>query len=229
MRKTLLAILCCGLLFAGVVEAGKGERSAQPHRYIAQSLDRDLVQAETADGRIWSAWSYRNGGEYDLAISMQDVDGTWTEPLFFGNSDGRDQLQPALAVDPRGATYVAFADDAQRLYVAAVQPGSNEWSTLVRVANGDQLASPSLMIVGDQLIVGYRNGDAVDLVALPLLPAPGAGIESIYDGPDPTTGDSQDDEDDKEEEEHDITSFGDEGQVIPVAQGHSSRRNGSDR
>ena len=76
MRKTLLAILCCGLLFAGVVEAGKGERSAQPHRYIAQSLDRDLVQAV----------AFSPGG--DLLATYRGADGSLHGTGLFAVGDG---------------------------------------------------------------------------------------------------------------------------------------------
>ena len=51
------------------------------------------------------------------------------------------------------------------------------------------------MIVGETLVLGYRLGEGVELVTLPLLPSPTDSTTSIYDGPDPT-GERQEDEDD---------------------------------
>ena len=55
------------------------------------------------------------------------------------------------------------------------------------------------------LIVGYRGGNGAWLQIVPLLPhATGNEMRSIYDGPDPTTGFSNDDEEDTAKDEPEI-------------------------
>ena len=69
------------------------------------------------------------------------------------------------------------------------------------------------------LIVGYRGGNGAWLQIVPLLPhATGNEMRSIYDGPDPTTGFSNDDEEDTAKDEPEIPeleSHGDGPLTIP--------------
>ena len=106
-------------------------------------------------------------------------------------------------VDSRGATYVAYADGAGAIRLTALQPGGTQWSSPVTVAmEGAGLSAPTLMVVGNALIVGYRDGDGVALHAVPLLdPESVNQVRSIYDGPDPTTGYTSDDDDEKDEQD----------------------------
>jgi len=195
MRR-LLTVLTIALVMTSVVSAaGKYPRGAgQPHRYLPESLDQAIAQIEnTVDGRTWSAWSYRNGGEYDLALSVSTTLGIWSEPLLIGLDDGLDQREPALAVDARGAVYVAYGDGAGAIRIMALQPGGSQWTAPATVAmEDDRFSAPSLMVVGNSLIVGYRDGDGVALQALPLLQVEVINqMRSIYDGPDPTTGQTE--------------------------------------
>jgi len=191
MRR-FLTVFVLAIMVGGVVSAaGKGSRAgSHPHRYLPNSLDGAIEQVEnTVDGQVWSAWSYRNGGEYDLALSVSTAPGVWSEPILIGLDDGLDQLQPVMAIDSRGATYVAYADGAGAIRLTALQPGGNRWSVPVTIALDEgPLSSPSLMLVGNVLIVGYRDGDDVALLAVPLLEPEYDQVRSIYDGPDPTTG-----------------------------------------
>ena len=228
MRR-LLTVFILAIMVTGVVSAaGKGSRADnQPHRYLQNSLDGAIVQVEnTVDGRTWSAWSYRNGAEYDLALAVSITPGVWSEPLLIGLDDGLDQRQPALAVDSRGATYVAYADGTGAIRLTALQPGGNQWSSPFAVAMEQGLSSPSLMVVGSVLIVGYRDGGGIALHALPLLePEYVNQVRSIYDGPDPTTGrDEGDDGDDDSESEASIFGMGSGGgvSVRPVGNARSS-------
>ena len=85
MRK-LLTVLILTTLAAGTVSAaGKGvRRDDYPTRYVPRSLDGAIVQIQNdVDGRGWSAWAYRNGAEYDLAVSVSTSPGVWSEPRFF--------------------------------------------------------------------------------------------------------------------------------------------------
>jgi len=195
---------------------------SHPLRYLPNSFDGAIVQAEnTVDGRLWSAWSYRNGGEYDLALSVSTAPGVWSEPILIGLDDGLDQQQPTISIDSRGATYVAYADGTGAIRLTALQPGGHQWSAPVTVASGgaSRLSSPSLMVVGSALIVGFRDGDSISLRALPLLPPRidnqiGNQVRSIYDGPDPTTGfDDDNDNNETTRDEPAVFNFGSGGGV----------------
>lgn len=232
MRR-LLTVFILAIMVTGVVSAaGRGSRDAgHPHRYLQSSLDGAIVQVEnTIDGRIWSAWSYRNGGEYDLALAFSIAPGVWSEPLLIGLDDGLDQRQPALAVDSRGATYVAYADGTGAIRLTALQPGGNQWSSPVAVAMEQGLSAPSLMVVGNALIVGYRDADGVALRAVPLLePEYVNQVRSIYDGPDPTTGRSEgDDDDDDSSGEPSIFGIGGNNSGISIRPVGSARSGNDD-
>jgi hypothetical protein len=57
---------------------------------------------------------------------------------------------------------------------------------MVLTAPGTGAESPALLVAGDQLIVGYRTGDEVKMIALPLTTMDGiASLHTIVDHPDP--------------------------------------------
>jgi len=230
MRRLLTALTVTLLLTGMVSAAEKSSRGAgHPHRYVPSSLDGSIVQiVNEVDGRMWSAWSYRNGGEYDLALSVSSSPGIWSEPILLGLDDGLDQREPALAVDARGATYIAYGNDAGAIRVMALQPGESQWSSPVTVAmEMGRFSAPSLMVVGNALIVGYRDGDNVALHAMPLLREEIVNhMRSIYDGPDPTTGHSDDEEkDDAEASDSSLSGLNTNGGVTirPVARARGDR------
>ena len=75
MRRTGLLIYCITL--ALVATSALAGQALTPHRYLAGS-DGPLVQVSNPhDGRTWAAWAYRNGSEFDIAISHVDADGNW--------------------------------------------------------------------------------------------------------------------------------------------------------
>jgi hypothetical protein len=178
----LLMVFC---LAATVALAFPPERP--PHRYNPRSLDGALVSVENpVDGTVWSAWAYRDGAQYDIAISFQDATGAWSEPTFLGRDD-RDQVQPALAVDPAGNLYLAYTDRGTgQVMVSGKMVGTQTWLPAFAVTLENQRGHrPSLLVVGDRLVVGFRSGSAVVLRDLPLLPPTPLFGHTIEDGPDP--------------------------------------------
>jgi hypothetical protein len=138
------------------------------------------------DGRTWAAWPYRASHEFDIAISSHDGSTTtWSSPVFLGHGDGSDDVDPALAVDSRGTVYLAFATtNPPRVAVATLAMGSTTWTEPVIVSGAEAAASPTLMIVGERLIVAYRTARGVGLIQLPTL----GSVNEIYglgDGADP--------------------------------------------
>ena len=187
-RFTLIATILCISLLAGAVLAADG---LTPRRYNPRSADRSLVTLQPSGSEvIYSAWSYRNQGGYDIAVSMRDADGIWSEPTLFGAADGIDQLQPALAIDAGGFLYLAWAEaplGTIRLSIGST--GSNRWSAPVALTTTDiRAVSPTLTIIGDRLVAGWREGTAVVISDLgPTLHATTGGISTrtIQDGADP--------------------------------------------
>jgi hypothetical protein len=169
--------------------------SALPHRYLGGSgPDRGLVTATNPlDGRVWSAWAYRSGAEFDVAVSVQDTNGAWSEPVFVGRGDGLDQVDPALTFDAAGNLYLAHVDrPSGELRVSMLAAGATRMTSSVVVSSpGERTAAPTLMVTGPYLMVGYRVGPRVMLRSVSL--APTTRPFGVQDGPDgfpPTRGET---------------------------------------
>jgi hypothetical protein len=211
VRKLLTAIIFTTLAAGMTFSAGKGTRHDYPTRYVPRSLDGAIVQVQnTVDGHGWSAWAYRNGSEYDLAVSVSLTPGVWSEPRLLGLDDGLDQGQPAFSIDSTtGNVYLAYSGGDGSLYVRALRAGSLTWSPAAELTDGRGiLSAPTLKIVGNSLVVGYRLGESVELAALPLLPPVVNSVASIYDGPDPTGDRDEDDEDSESQNEFSFDTGG---------------------
>ena len=139
------------------------------------------------DGRIWSIWSYRNGAEFDLAISSNSA-GIESDLQLVGLGDGLSQSQPALTIDAAGNVYLAYIErhgrGENRLLVSSLRYNRSTWSVptaLTETTPG--IAMPALEVIGDRLVVAFRSDDGVDIVQLPLLTQVILG--NFTDGPDP--------------------------------------------
>ena len=175
------------ILVSAAALAASSPRAGGPNRFVVPALDGPPVVVENPlDGRAFSAWAYRSGGEFDLAVSIRDAAGVWARPVFLGTYDRADQTEPALAVDRNGHAYLAFSSsDSGRVFVSVLPFGRSSWSTPIAVTRaGLCAAAPALSIVGNRLVVGFRSGASVELVDLPLH-VPGVSGLGIQDGPDP--------------------------------------------
>lgn len=183
-----LVIVGLSVAFAGSALAATSAESpgTLPHRFNPRSLDGPLVHAFGVDGRTWSAWAYRDGAEYDIAVSTLDDSGFWSEPSFLGRGDGRDQVEPSMIVDEFGNVYLAYTDRALGAVMLSTQPaGHDSWSEPLRVSDvGTRASTPALHIVGDRLVVAYRTGPSLRIRDLPLLTVEFSG-DGIQDNPDP--------------------------------------------
>ena len=207
MPKHTTTFACCFvLLAASATLAGSIKEFGRdaPSRYLAR-WDGQLASVELADGSRWSAWSYRNGAEYDLALAFQGADGQWQPTTFLGLDDGLDQLQPALVVDGAGHLYVSWIDRSGQLSMSIHSAVGSGWSPAAVIASGRQLASPAMSVVGDRLVVAYRDGKSIEICDLPLLDTlvhQGAfGQHGLHDVPDPVTTENPYDDSRKEEED----------------------------
>ena len=192
MRKRRLTSI---LTRAGIALAALSLTSAAvasepaPLRYLPQH-DRGLTSKVNAveESRI-AAWSYRQGGDFTLAIAQRDENG-WSEPILIGDSDGVAQLDPSIAVDSRGTTYLAYAESNGSIRIVWRRAGTESWSSpQALIPNGSRAAAPVLSIVGDRLVLAYRTGRRVQLLDMSLVPQqlPDGTISSqeIQDTPDP--------------------------------------------
>jgi hypothetical protein len=178
-------ILCVAAALTGSAAAAPAAKGVRPTDHIP-GFDGPMTTVAGPDGRTWVAWAYRSSHESDIAISVQDGTTTaWSEPVFLGHGNGFDDVDPALAVDSRGAIYLAFTTTSpSRVAVATLAIGSTTWSKPVVVSGAEAAASPSLMIVGDRLIVAYRTARGVGLIQLPTLGSANE-IDGLGDGTDP--------------------------------------------
>jgi hypothetical protein len=193
--------LVIAALAAAPALAGPTRGRDLPHRYLPNSLDGRLEQITSPyDGRAWAAWSYRNGGEYDVAVSFRDEMGFWSEPLLLGEDDGRDQSDPVLAADIDGTVYMAYAERSpDRIMLTWRLEGTDLWSNPTPLtANGLRAKDPALRIVGDRLVVAFRSGRGLVILDMPLVD-PVMDTDIFNDGPDPIDVRPPEDEDDEDD------------------------------
>lgn len=170
----------------------------RPHRYLPGGLDSGLVTASAPDtGRTWAAWSYRNGAEFDIALSVVEAEGPWSEPIFLGLHDGADQSRPALVVDPLGRFHVVFEDTRGRILLSSLPVGASEWSAPVAISEPQVTATePAARVIGDRLVIAYRAAGTIRLLDL-TIEGETVGTRGLNDGPDPVENKRTDDGSDR--------------------------------
>lgn len=155
-----------------------------PQRDYVARLDGQVVSANRLDGSAVAAWTYRGSGETDIAVAIRDVDGSWSGTVFFGQRDRVDQAEPAVVVDGRGTTYLAFASRVPgRVYLSMLPAGATAWTRPELISGSEAAASPALAIVRDRLVVGVKTVRGIQILDLPGY-IPGASSRGIQDGPD---------------------------------------------
>jgi hypothetical protein len=188
--------LCIASVLAGSVTAVSAAKTSESVLATKGSgatdhitgFDGPMTTLTGPDGRTWAAWSYRASHELDIAISFRDENSTtWSAPVFFGRHSGSDELDPALAIDSRGAVYVAFAtSNPSRVALSTLGAGSTTWSEPIIVSGSDAASAPALLLVGERVVVAYRTERGVGQVSLPTIGS-GNQIEGLQDGPGPVT------------------------------------------
>lgn len=216
--RRILGFLAGCLIVVGSTGAMARSRTSTPHRFQAASDDRQLIQTTNpVDGRTWAAWSYRSGAQYDLALAVQGELGRWSEPVFQGSGDGIDQVDPAFAVHASGLLVVAFAEPERgRILISTLAPGSNSWTRPVPVASGDDLHAPSMLVLGDRLVVAYRSAEQVRILDIPIGGSSIAGTLGFTDGPDTTGNRDDEDQDDSDKDDDDPTDGVSKTGMVPI-------------
>ena len=166
------------------ISAAAAGRVATVSDHVPQ-LDGPLTMTTAPSGRALAAWAYHASGEFDIAVSSREP-GTaiWSAPVFFGRRNGNDETEPTITFDANGNAYLAFtAENPSRVSLAVLLAGSSVWSEPVVVSGKEVASSPSLLVVGDRVVVAYRSARGVGMIDLP---AGGVAnqINSIQEGPD---------------------------------------------
>ncbi|MBZ5638419.1 MAG: hypothetical protein LAO51_06620 [Acidobacteriia bacterium] len=189
LERRVLPILFLASLLTSIGTSAAGPSAADVPARFNSGLDGRLAYTTDAtSGAVWAAWAYQSRGEYDVAVSVRDPSGTWSEPTFFGRLDGLDQVAPALVSDPDGNLYVAFAvQQTSQILLSVLPRGSAAWTAPLAVTSpGERGFAPALTVAGDRLVVGYRTIEGrVALRVLPLA-AQMNEVRGIYDAPDGT-------------------------------------------
>lgn len=183
-HRILPALAATLLLAAAPLLAGEKDRRPRLHR---AALDGAPVLLEIPqDGRAVAAWTWWESGETDVAVAIRTAEGTWGPPFRFGMRDASDQVDPALALDPAGHVYLAFATrESGTLSFAMLFAGSDAFTpALELLAEGSGASAPSLRVVGDRLVVAWREERVVRITDLPLAGTGAYGRLGVQDGPD---------------------------------------------
>ncbi len=133
-----------------------------------------------------AAWTWWESGETDVAVAIRTAEGRWEQPFRFGMRDASDQVDPALALDPAGHVYLAFTTrESGTLSLAMLVAGSDTFTRAVELlGEGSGASAPSLRVVGDRLVVAWREGRVVRMTDLPLAGSGAYGSLGVQDGPD---------------------------------------------
>lgn len=183
LKLPAFLVVCLATTLTGSAVAGSDSRNFAGAGHVPQ-LDGPVTTLTAPDGRTFATWAYRASGEFDIAVTVRAADSqTWSAPSFFGRRNGADELQPAMTFDSRGTVYVAFTTASpSAVFLSVLRPGSDAWSEPVQVSGNDIASSPTLLVVGDRLIVGFRTAQGVGLVNLPI--SDGGNELYLSDGPD---------------------------------------------
>ncbi|HKQ62742.1 MAG TPA: hypothetical protein VJS92_15735 [Candidatus Polarisedimenticolaceae bacterium] len=192
-RQRAFLLGCTLALEAASVVSAAGRGVRPPQRFVPRLDSGLVVVGNVHDGSTWAAWSYRDGSDSDIAISVQSISGIWSDPFFVGRFDGIEQLEPALASDAYGTVYLAYAESSGRVVVRALTANGHTLFQRTVTPEGVQGRSPALLVSGEWLIVAYADRDSIAMLELPLVSP--LRPNSIVDGPDPATESSGSEDD----------------------------------
>ena len=187
MRKLVVTLVTVLALFTSGTMLIAADSRGLPFRYAPRSMDGEIRLLELPDSQSTVAvWAYRSGAQYDIAISTTDANGDWSDPVFIGRDDGRNQIDPVIAADASGNVYLAYTDVAEGSVKLSTRPaGRTDWTPPVGVTpQAAQADRAGVMVVGQRLVVAYNVGRQIQMIDLPLLNG-AVTVRTINDSPDP--------------------------------------------
>jgi hypothetical protein len=194
MRKHIVALVAVLAVLSVCTSVFAAGARGLPNRYLPRSIDGPIRMIDLPDsGTTVATWAYRNGAEYDIAISTSGANGEWSDPIFLGHNDGRDQVEPVLAADANGNLYVAFTDRGEDRVMMAYRPADRtDWTHPWAITpQGVGAETPGVLVVGDRLIVAVKIGRAIQMIDMPVFSS-GSTARTINDSPDPIGRDDDD-------------------------------------
>jgi len=176
------------------VESRSAGRDLLPTYHDRLQSDGPVFMAEDPAGRLWAVWSYREGGEWDIAVSRA-VGRTWTAPQLLGVANGKDDLDPRLLFLDDGTGVLVWwqrgplpEDQVVVSSFVDLRVGTT-WSAPQRLSDRNEAASrPNLFVAQGTPLVGYTS-TPLD----PTDPGPGVALRPIHrprpdggaEGPEP--------------------------------------------
>ena len=226
MRKSTVLLLAFLLVTLAALPALAGG-GTRPTRF--GSLDRGLTGVtNTLDGSSWAVWAYRNGAEFDIAVSYDRGNGIWSEPVLIGLDDGMDQVEPAIAFDSRGTLYLVYTQRTTgQIMISHRTMNSTGFAHPTALTPAGMTAgTPVLRIVGERLVIGYNAGRAgLVLLDVPLADERISTNSGFTDGPDPVgTTEKEEEEDDEDDEGSSDAAYPMGGGGPPTTSGGRGRR-----
>jgi len=186
MTRWILAVFCV-LLVGGLALASADRQASFPNIFFARGLDEAPVTAvNPVDNATWAVWAYRNGTEFDIALSILDESGSWSEPVFFGEGDGLDQRSPTLVFDHNGTAYLAYAvRETRQVFLNVKLIDKTSWTWPLPVAGMDAPASsPVLLVVREQLVLAVLSNHGITMIEMDLVNPVRNSLHGIQEGPD---------------------------------------------
>lgn len=114
---------------------------------------------DPATGRTIVAWSFNNGTDYDVVVSVFDG-GAWSTQLTLAGGP-LNQLDPQLAIDPgTGDLHVVYWEDGsdERVLHRQSDSAGQVWSSATTVSqNGDVAVRPAIVFYQGQQVVAYES------------------------------------------------------------------------
>jgi hypothetical protein len=142
-------------------------------------------------GLPWAVWSYNDGGDYELALSV--FDGRfWSSPVLLGKApNGEDDLEPKLLFTSTGRPMIVWwrlAADGSGQSVWLTTRVDGAWREPARLtSNRTNARRPAVLLRGEDLVIAYETDQGIEFRTLSLQ-SPMLGGNSASggdDGPDP--------------------------------------------
>ena len=191
LSARLAGCVILALAMAPPAVAHASRASRMPHSrapYYHGDQDGPLSMAQSPNGALWSVWSYRQAGGFDIAIS-RSVGRTWTSPVLLGGADGWDDRDPQIAFLADGTALITWwrqRPDHHSQVMISLQREEG-WTPPRPISDPDLHGrQPRLYSEDGEISVGFitedpRTGDA----GFSLIPVTPTRPQGGTNGPDP--------------------------------------------
>lgn len=142
-------------------------------------------------GLPWAVWSFNDGGDRELAVSLFDGR-NWSAPALLGVAgNGVQDLEPKLAFSSSGQPHIVWwrlSPDGMEQSVWMTTRSNGQWLDPVRLTSTRVRASrPTLLIADQAILVAFDTDQGIRLSTYNLSSLPTGGYDPAggTDGADP--------------------------------------------